>query len=260
MRSAITKPKLLPMYRVFDSILRALGRTTIRHLELVEEGNYLRASFRGIPRPLYWPASLDAGRLYSIALELALPWHWHYYEVPETRVLPKDVVLDCGAAEGLFALRVLERCRAVVMIEPLPLFVDCLNKTFAGEAKARVVAAALADRCGHSFLEEDGPSSRIADGGSGTSVEVITVDELCSRLDLVPTYIKADLEGFEPGMIRGARETIRRHKPRLAVTTYDRRDIAAEVSSLLRSFNPSYSIRTKGMMPGTGTPFLLHAW
>ena len=35
------------------------------------------------------------------------------------------------------------------------------------------------------------------------TVEVLTVDELCARLDFVPTYLKADLEGFEPGMIGG---------------------------------------------------------
>ncbi len=253
-------PKLPPVYRAIDALLRAMGRVTIAHLERVEEGKYLKVSFRGIPRPLYWPASLEAGRLFSIALEVAFPWHWHYYEAPETRVLPHDVVLDCGAAEGLFALRVVERCKAVVMVEPLPLFVDCLSKTFAGEARARVVAAALGGRCGHAFLEEDGPSSHIVEHGSGPSVEIVTVDALCARMDLAPTFIKADLEGFEPRMIEGARETLRRHKPRIAVTTYDRADIAAEITSLLRCFNPSYRIRTKGRMPSNGAPFLLHAW
>lgn len=256
-----TEPtKLCAAYRAFDAVLRAMGRTAIRQLETVEEGKYLKARFRGIRRPLYWPASLETGRLFSIALELTFPLHWHYYEVPETRVLPQDVVLDCGAAEGLFALRVVERCRAVVLVEPLPLFVDCLRKTFRGEQKARVVAAALADHCGRVSLEENGTSSRVVERGGDLSVEAITVDELCSRLDLVPTYIKADLEGFEPAMIRGARETLRRHRPRLAVTTYDRADTAAEVTSLLRSCNPAYRIRTKGMMPGSGAPFLLHAW
>ncbi len=260
MNTPPVKPGLNPVFRAIDSLLRAMGRTTIRRLVPVEGGTYLKAEFRGISRPLYWPASLPTRQLCGIALELALPIHWHYYEVPETRVLPQDTVLDCGAAEGLFTLRVIDRCRAAVMVEPLPLFLDCLRRTFEGQAKARIVAAALADRCGTAFFEENGPSSCIVDHATDRTVEILTVDELCARLDFVPTYLKADLEGFEPGMIRGARETIRRYKPRIAVTTYDRREIAAEVASLLLSYDPSYRIRTKGRAPGTGAPFLLHAW
>ena len=248
------------MLRAIDALLRAMGRTTIRRLERVEGDGYVKVELRGIDRPLYWPASLPIGQLCAIALELSLPVHWHYYEVPETRVLPQDVVLDCGAAEGLFTLRVIERCREAVLVEPLPLFLDCLRRTFEGEPRVRIVAAALADRCGTASLEENGPSSHLVNGGGGPTVEVLTVDELCTRLDLAPTYLKADLEGFEPGMIAGARETIRRHRPRIAVTTYDRREIASEIVSLLRSFDPSYRIRTRGKAPGTGAPFLLHAW
>jgi FkbM family methyltransferase len=248
------------MFRAINSLLQAMGRTTIKRHALVDGGRYVKVEFRGIRRPLYWPASLPTRQLFGTALELSLPVHWHYYEVAETRVLPRDVVLDCGAAEGLFTLRVIERCREAVMVEPLPLFVDCLRRTFEGVAKVRIVAAALADESGTAFLEENGISSHLVNGTTGRTVEVLTIDALCARLDLVPTYLKADLEGFEPGMIAGARETIHRYKPRIAVTTYDRREIAAEVASLLRSFDPSYRIRTKGRVPGTGAPFMLHAW
>jgi len=47
-----------------------------------------------------------------------------------------------------------------------------------------------------------------------------TVDALCTRLDVAPTYVKADVEGWELAMIRGARELLSRHKPRLTITIY----------------------------------------
>lgn len=132
-----------------------------------------------------------------------------------------DIVLDCGAAEGLFGLRIVDRSARVILVEPLGLFVRCLERTFAGLDRATIVRAALSDRCGTALLEENGIASKIGGGMSGTPTEMITVDALCARLDLASTYVKADLEGWEPAMIRGARKLLSRHKPgsRLPHTT-----------------------------------------
>jgi len=43
-----------------------------------------------------------------------------------------DVVLDCGAAEGAFALLIAQKCQKVYAIEPHPLFIPAMKKTFHG--------------------------------------------------------------------------------------------------------------------------------
>jgi FkbM family methyltransferase len=244
----------------FDSFILALGRRALEKVEPTEDERFLRVSFRGLPRSLYWPACLGLRPLYIVTQEQAYPWNWHYYEIPETRVAPSDVVLDCGAAEGLFSLHVQDRCRSSIPIEPLPLFVECLERTFAGAPNVRVVPAALSDYEGTATLQEDGIATKIVDGARGATTRVTTVDGLCRRMGIVPTYIKADLEGSEPAMIRGARELIKRHRPRIALTTYDDPAIAAEVKAQLRAYNRDYQFRTKGRLPATGAPFMLHAW
>ena len=58
-------------------------------------------------------------------------------------------------------------------------------------------------------------------GGAGTvmvaeAVPVTTLDTLVAALGLVRVdFIKADIEGFEPALIAGAVETLRRHRPAL---------------------------------------------
>jgi FkbM family methyltransferase len=245
---------------VFQAFVEALGRHAIERAVPTRDGRFLQVKLRGVARPLYWPSALGLHNLYIVAQEQGYPWHWHYYEIPQTRVSAADVVLDCGAAEGLFSLRVLDRCRSSFLIEPLPLFVEGLKRTFAGARKAHVVQAALSDRKGTARLKEDGIASKIVDGPDGRATRVLTVDGLCRQMRIRPSYIKADLEGSEPAMIRGAKELIRRHKPRIAITTYDDPAFARELKSLLKSYHSDYEFRTKGLMPSNGAPFMLHAW
>jgi FkbM family methyltransferase len=245
--------------RVFTAMLHGLGRMAIASIESDTDG-LLKARLRGMERSLYWPAELPVQSLYIVAQEQAYAWNPHNYEISQTSVRPDDIVLDCGAAEGLFSLRIIDRCARVILVEPLGLFSRSLKRTFAGLERATIVRAALSDQCGTAFLEENGIASKIGSDTRGTPTEMITVDALCTRLDIAPTYIKADLEGWEPTMIRGARELLARHKPRLAVTTYDDPSVVKELIPEISAANPDYRFLTKGVIPTTGAPFMLHAW
>jgi hypothetical protein len=61
-------------------------------------------------------------------------------------------------------------------------------------------------------------------------------------------------------MLEGARETIRRCRPKIAITTYHRPDHAAKIGRLLRSIHPDYHIVVKGIENHWGSPVMLHAW
>lgn len=59
------------------------------------------------------------------------------YEADPVRVTKGDIVLDCGAAYGVFTRTALQRgARTVVAIEPSPANVESLRRTFAQEIAA----------------------------------------------------------------------------------------------------------------------------
>ena len=57
---------------------------------------------------------------------------------------------------------------------------------------------------------------------------------------LCTTYIVIDIEGAEHNALLGARQTIARWKPKMAVCVYHRREDLFDVPLLLKSFAPTY--------------------
>ena len=209
--------------------------------------------------PLFFPARMPLHPLYQCIAEVGYPDDWHYYEAAGTRVEAGDTVLDCGAAEGLFTLGVAPRCARVYAIEPLPDFVAALRRTFARQANVEVVPVALGASPGTAHLNEHNIMSRISDEGTAR-IDVDTIDHRFLERGIAVNYIKADLEGGEIDMLRGAERTIRTCQPRIAITTYHAASHAEEIAGLLHQWNPAYRFRTKGIEERAGAPVMLHAW
>ena len=226
-----------------------------------EAGEFLEVRLRGIDRPLFWPRAVARNDLLIVVTETFHPPDWHFYEVPETTVRDGDVVLDCGAAEGAFALRVHSRAGEVIAFEPSPSWRESLRRTFAG-SNVTVVEAGVGAAEGVAAFDGAGLQGRLGPSVSDAEhrVPVTTVDAwaMGRRVD----YIKADVEGFEMEMLRGAAATISRFKPRLALTVYHPGNDWAEMVTFLRGIAPSYNYRVKGvsLLAGRPQPVMLHAW
>ncbi len=217
---------------------------------------------RGIDRALWWPKDQPTYALHMVLSEALDPTNWHYYELPETRVAPDDIVADCGAAEGIFSLLVESRAEHVYAIEPAPHWTAALAKTFPAGSNVTVIPAALGDAPGRAYLSGGALDSAVSgEGGEGaTEISVDTVDRLFADQDRRITYLKADLEGFELAMLRGAERTIARYLPKIAITTYHQADHASKIAAFLERLEPRYRIRTKGIDAVFGSPVMLHAW
>ena len=134
---------------------------------------------------------------------------------------PGSVCLDVGAHEGT-VLREMVRCAPNgrhVAWEPLPAFAGRLRERF---PSVEVREAALSDHAGERefahVLGEPGWSGFVARPTPGGS-EVETITVRCERLDdalpagVQPALVKIDVEGAEELVLRGALETLSRHRP-----------------------------------------------
>lgn len=231
-----------------------ISRTTIND-------QFVAVELKGQIHPLYFPKSFDITLLNEVISELLYPDHWHYYEIKQTAVSSHDVVMDCGAAEGLFTLTVASRCRHVYVVEPLPEFVQALHRSLKPYSNVEILPMALSDHNGLAFLQGQGLNSFLCENDAhGTEVTVRTVDTIASEHGFPVTYIKADLEGHEIPMLKGAIKTIRDNSPKIAITTYHHPDHASLIASFLKNVNPNYNIVVKGIHQEAGAPIMLHAW
>jgi len=154
---------------------------------------------------------------------------------PEGRVTIEegDVVIDGGAAWGETALMFSAKtgpAGRVVAVECVPEVLSVFYENMAlnpsdGE-RIDLVNQALWDVCDETVIfEEDGPASKVLGvagrANTGTTHTTVTIDELVRRFELPKVdFIKMDIEGSELAALVGASDTLRRFRPKLAVSAY----------------------------------------
>ena len=226
----------------------------------IETGDDLKVYFKGIERPLFIPPELPLRMLHQVVTEQFWPHDWHRYEYDGTQLEAADVVLDCGAAEGLFSFLAAPRCRFVYALEPLPVFVEAMTRTFADFKNVQILPYALSDHAFTGRLSGQGILSTIVEGDAGPGgIDVKTLDQCCNSLPEAVTYLKADVEGYELHLLKGGAEFIRKHSPKIAMTTYHNPDHAPAIAAFLKSIHPDYRITVKGFEGRVGAPIMLHA-
>src|SRR4051812_34436716 len=125
---------------------------------------------------------------------------------------------DLGANVGYFSLvaaRLVGGSGHVRAYEPLPYNAEVLRSNVARNALANVtvVEAAVSASSGEALFEE-GPTGQDGHLGQGTlRVRTVTLDDEVADGAPPPTLVKLDIEGAEHDALRGARETLTRHRP-----------------------------------------------
>jgi FkbM family methyltransferase len=180
------------------------------------------------PKGRYW---MPAGNDYVLPFNLA-EQERKIYGTGIEAVKAGDIVLDCGANLGVYTREALDAGAAlVVAIEPAPQNVECLRRNFAPEIAARKVILypkGVWDKDDVLALQVD-PENSAADSvvirregaHEGAKVPLTTIDKLVQELNLPRVdYIKMDIEGAEQRALAGARDTLIRFHPRLAISAY----------------------------------------
>lgn len=148
-------------------------------------------------------------------------------------VNPATVVLDIGSFLGVYAIleaRFAGPHGRVVAIEPTAWSASLAQRHFAFNtdltaAPVMLVDAAVGEEPGQAtFYEYDEPYVNAlapavdVNGRARTrTVEMVTIDDLCDRLEIRPTFIRMDVQGAEFHVLRGARRTIAAAGPRLTI-------------------------------------------
>lgn len=89
------------------------------------------------------------------------------------------------------------------------------------------------------FSEEENGASKITGAETGTFIHVVPLDRCVS--DKV-TFIKMDIEGAELEALKGSREIIHKHRPRLAVCIYHKKEDLVDIPMYIKELVPEYKL------------------
>ena len=157
------------------------------------------------------------------------------------RIKPGAVVLDCGANVGTFTRRALNRGAAkVVAIEINPESAEAMRRTFAkeiGEGRVVVYPKGVWDQ--ETSLDLRADSVVLPRNGSSRRLPVTTIDQIVAELHLPSVdFIKMDIEGAEKNALRGAKATLAKFSPTMAISAEHLPDDAERIPALVSELVP----------------------
>lgn len=170
-----------------------------------------------------------------------------------TPIRKGDIVFDCGANSGTqtrFAIR--QGAKKVIAVEPAPINVEALRRTFAKEiadGTVVVVPKGVWDREDTLTLSRNSDTAAMdslvmnRESKGSVTVPLTTIDKIVADLGLERVdFIKMDTEGAERQILAGARETLRRWKPRLEIS-FHLPDDAEQIPEAIRAARSDYRHR-----------------
>jgi len=170
------------------------------------------------------------------------------YAPPELPLWQPPIrLIDGGAFDGDTVRSVMASCSfvdAIAAFEP-----DTRNLALACESAAEL-SARIGDFRGHSVglwdrservsFDASGTAASHIGGDGTTSIECVSLDGLLP--DFAPSVIKLDIEGAEIRALTGARQTIDRYRPALAVCVYHCPNDLWEIPLLLHDWDLGYKL------------------
>ena len=128
-------------------------------------------------------------------------------------ILPDDSIgIDVGAAEGIFGLKIIDRVKRLYLVEENADWCEALRYTYAPfEDRVEIVQKYA---------------------GTETGGNTVRLDDLADRKGI--DFIKMDVEGAEPEVLKGAEGILEKGNPSLAVCTYHNENDEITVTEMLK--------------------------
>jgi FkbM family methyltransferase len=155
-----------------------------------------------------------------------------------------EIYVDAGAYDGDSVRRFIHRVNGcyqrILAFEPDPNTFIRLKENFASETRIQAFNAGLHRQKGVLRFRNDASRGAIFTEDGNTTIEVVRLDDMLAGSRT--SYIKINIEGAELDALEGARATIQRWLPKLAISVYHRADDLWRIPRLIHEFSPMYNL------------------
>jgi FkbM family methyltransferase len=223
-----------------------------------EDQDFVEVHFAGFTSPFFYPKHASWIDLCQTVDEVFNPANWHHFISEDTPINSTDIVVDCGAAEGLFSYYAARIASKVYAIEPIPMWHKSMEKTFKSVSNVEMIKTGVGHKNATMRMTDDEIYSRVSSKGS-LEIPICTLDSIFADKKSPITFLKADIEGFEFQMLLGAENLIRENKPKISMTMYHDTNHFIEVREFLLNLHSDYRFRLRGIAEN-GHPVLIQAF
>jgi len=161
-------------------------------------------------------------------------------------ITEQEVFIDCGAFDGDtmkdFIKVTKGHYKKIVCFEPVEEYHKRLKKRGAGKKVTAIPAGVYKTTTTLQFKADEGKGSSVsATATTNTiSVPVRAIDDTPECADA--TFIKMDVEGSEMDALLGAKQTILRNKPKLAICIYHMHKDFVQIPNWIHTLVPEYKL------------------
>ncbi len=152
----------------------------------------------------------------------------------------EDILVDGGCYDGTSSIDVNSipgnGIKKIYAFEPDEKHYHKCEKFLQNLEHTILIKKGLFDKDGTiSFMSQDGEGSLICEEGT-EKIDICKIDTEASDA----TFIKMDIEGAELKALMGAKETIVKNKPKLAISIYHKPEDIIEIPKYLKTLVPEY--------------------
>lgn len=152
----------------------------------------------------------------------------------------KEVFVDAGAYDGKTTLEFMdwagENYMASYVMEPFEDSKEMIEENLKGISNIHVFYKAAWDKDEELFFGGEARGAMVKD--DGMRIQATKIDDIVN--DDKVTFIKMDIEGSELKALKGAENTIRNNKPKLAICIYHKPEDIIEIPEYIESLVPEY--------------------
>ena len=233
----VLDPDVFPPHMFYDGFVDDIHDNRLRYLELADRLDD-EQSVRALDRILGYRLTLDASLLAD-----AIDWDLYGFS-GLVEFKDDEVYVDGGAYDGdsvrMFIDHVHGKYERILAFEPDPETFKRLSKSLAPLPRVEPLNYGLHSAKAELRFNNDGSRGAIITVDGECRINVVALDDILAGQRV--TFIKMNIEGSELDALRGGAESIRRWRPRLAISAYHRPSDLWAVPFAFRELDPDYRL------------------